>query len=135
MKRSVTPLRVRYPEVDRMGVVHHTHFFVWFEMGRTELLRNLGCTYGDMENEGIFMPVVEASCRYRSPARYDETLEVETTLGEISASRISFHYRLRRTGADKVLAEGRTVHATVNRSGVVVRLPLPYRNLLSQSQA
>jgi acyl-CoA thioester hydrolase len=133
--RTVTSLRVRYPEVDRMGVVHHTHFFVWFEMGRTELLRNLGCTYGEMEDQGIFMPVVEATCRYRSPARYDDTLEVETLLAEVSASRIAFSYQLRRTGSAKVLAEGRTVHATVNRDGEVVRLPLNYRNLLSQSPA
>src|SRR5213594_1935924 len=97
-----------------MGVVHHTHFFVWFEMGRTELLRKQGCSYADMENGGIFMPVVEATCRYRSPARYDEELEVETTLEEVAASRVAFTYLLCRKGTDRPLAEGRTVHATVN---------------------
>lgn len=116
-----------------MGVVHHTHYFVWFEMGRTELLRELGCTYGDMEDQGIFMPVVEAQCRYRAPARYDEQLRVETELEEIAASRVSFRYRLHREGATQPLAEGKTIHATVNREGEVVRLPPAIRDLLSRS--
>jgi len=133
MRSSVISLRVRYPEVDRMGVAHHTHFFVWFEMGRTELLRDLGCTYGDLEERGIFMPVVEAQCRYRAPARYDDLLEVETDLEEIAASRVSFRYRLRRSGAKKLLAEGRTVHATVNGEGEVMRLPSTLRELMCRS--
>jgi len=132
VRRAVTAVRVRYPEVDRMGVVHHTHFFVWFEIGRTELLRHLGCTYAELEEQGIFMPVVEVFCRYRSPARYDELLEVETALQEVSISRVAFSYHLRRTGSDRVLAEGRTVHATVNRGGEVIRLPVTYRDLLSR---
>ena len=131
MNRSTTSLRVRYPEVDRMGVVHHTHFFVWFEIGRTELLRDLGCPYFEMEERGILMPVVEATCRYRSPARYDDLLEVETALESISASRVTFTYLLRRKGNERPLAEGRTVHATVNRDGEVIRLPAAYRDLLS----
>ena len=135
MIRSVTPLRVRYPEVDRMGVAHHTHFFVWFEIGRTELLRGAGCSYDRMEGEGIFLPVVEATCRYRAPARYDDNLEVETTLDEISVSRVTFSYLLRREGTSRPLAEGRTVHATVDRNGEVTKLPPAYRNLLSQSHA
>ena len=116
-----------------MGVAHHTHFFVWFEMGRTELLRELGCTYSDMEDQGIFMPVVEAQCRYRASARYDEQLRVETELEEVAASRVSFRYRLRREGTKQPLAEGKTVHATVNRDGEVVRLPSVFRELLSRS--
>jgi len=133
MRKSLTSLRVRYPEVDRMGVAHHTHFFIWFEMGRTELLRDLGCTYGELEEKGIFLPVVEAACRYRAPARYDDWLEVETALEEVSGSRVAFSYRLRRGGADPPLAEARTVHATVNREGEVIRLPAAYRDLLSRT--
>jgi acyl-CoA thioester hydrolase len=130
VKENVTSLRVRYPEVDRMGVAHHTHFLVWFEMGRTELLRCLGCTYRQMESEGIFMPVVAASCRYRAPVRYDDLLEVETRLKEVSGSRVTFEYLLRKQGQPQVLAEGRTVHATVNREGAVIRLPGAFRDLL-----
>ena len=133
MRKSLTAVRVRYPEVDPMGVAHHTHFFVWFEVGRTELLRDLGCTYGEMEKRGIFMPVVEAECRYRSPARYDDRLEVETELEGIFASRVAFSYHLRREGTHRPLAEGKTVHATVNRDGEVIRLPAAYRDLLSRA--
>ena len=132
MKRGITKVRVRYPEVDRMGVAHHSHFLSWFEMGRTELLRGVGCSYAEMESQGVFMPVVEVSCRYRSPVRYDDLLEVETHLMEISGSRVTFDYRLRRQGEDTLLAEARTVHATVNRAGQVIRIPATYRDLLAR---
>jgi acyl-CoA thioester hydrolase len=130
VKENVTSFRVRYPEVDRMGVAHHTHFLVWFELGRTELLRSLGCTYGEMESSGVFMPVVEVACRYRAPVRYDDLLEVETRLGEVSGSRVTFEYILRKQGQTKIMAEARTVHAAVDRDGQVIRLPAPYRELL-----
>lgn len=133
MKRCVASVRVRYPEVDRMGVAHHTHFFVWFEMGRTELLRGLGCTYAELEAQGIFMPVVEVSCRYRSPVRYDELIEIETTLEDVSVSRVTFSYRLFRENSERPLAEGRSVHASVNQKGEVIRLPEPTRELLGRS--
>ncbi|HEV8336503.1 MAG TPA: thioesterase family protein [Candidatus Polarisedimenticolia bacterium] len=132
MKRGITSVRVRYPEVDRMGVAHHSHFLSWFEMGRTELLRGVGCSYAEMESQGVFMPVVEVICRYRSPVRYDDLLEVETHLMEISGSRVTFDYRLRRQGEDTLLAEARTVHATVNREGQVIRIPAAYRDLLAR---
>jgi acyl-CoA thioester hydrolase len=133
MKQSVTSVRVRYPEVDRMGVAHHTHYLVWFEMGRTELLRSLGCTYGEMETAGVFMPVVEVFCRYKAPVRYDDLLEVETRLGEVAASRVTFEYRLRRQGQERILSEARTVHATVDAEGQVIRLPSNVRDLLVSS--
>jgi len=132
MKRSVSPIQVRYVEVDQMGVAHHSHYLAWFEVGRTDLLRNLGSNYGAMESEGVFLPVVEASCRYRAPVRYDDLLEVETVLSEVAGSRVTFEYLLRKQGQETVLAEGRTVHATVNREGQVIRLPAPYRNLLTR---
>ena len=132
MKRSVSAIQVRYLEVDQMGVAHHSHYLAWFEVGRTDLLRNLGSNYGAMESEGVFLPVVEASCRYRAPVRYDDLLEVETLLAEVAGSRVTFEYRLRKQGQETVLAEGRTVHATVNREGQVIRLPAPYRDLLTR---
>ena len=132
MKRSVSPIQVRYVEVDQMGVAHHSHYLAWFEVGRTDLLRNLGSNYGAMESEGVFLPVVEASCRYRAPVRYDDLLEVETFLAEVAGSRVTFEYLLRKQGQETVLAEGRTVHATVNREGQVIRLPAPYRDLLTR---
>jgi acyl-CoA thioester hydrolase len=132
LKRAVSTILVRYLEVDRMGVAHHSHYLAWFEVGRTDLLRSLGCTYGEMESEGVYLPVVEVSCRYRAPVRYDDLLEVETLLADVSRSRVTFEYRLRKQGEEAVLAEARTVHATINRENQVIRLPAPYRDLLAR---
>lgn len=132
MRRSISRVRVRYLEVDPMRVAHHSCYLAWFEVGRTELMRELGCTYRQMESEGVFLPVVEVSCRYRSPARYDDLLEIETVLLEVAASRVTFEYCLRRAEGDALLAEGRTVHATVDSRGGVIRLPDSYRSLLAR---
>src|SRR5258706_1964556 len=91
-----TTTRVRYPETDRMGVAHHTHYFVWFELGRTELMRQADCAYGALENDdGVFFPVVEAGATYRAPARYDEIVDIETRLTGVDGVRVRFEYELR----------------------------------------
>ena len=109
-----TSVRVRYPETDRMGVVYHAHYLVWFELGRTELMRSLGATYGKLEEEeGISFPVISAGARYRAPARYDELLTVRTTLVEVGRARVRFDYRILREEDGKLLVEGFTEHATV----------------------
>jgi acyl-CoA thioester hydrolase len=107
-----------------MGVVHHTHYLVWFELGRTELMCAAGLPYGVLEDEqGILFPVVEASARYRRPARYDEQLEGRTGISALSAVRGRFEYRIARPGDEAALAEGYTVHAAVDREGRPRRLP------------
>ena len=127
--------RVRYPETDRMGVGHHTHHLVWFELGRTELMRDLGCTYGDLEDrEGIFFPVIEARAQYRSPARYDEVLVIRTTLTEVRGARVRFDYRVAREGSEETVSTGHTVHAAVGRDGRPLRLPESLRARLGSSQ-
>jgi acyl-CoA thioester hydrolase len=123
MKSGVTSVRVRYPETDQMGVVHHSHFLVWFELGRTELLREAGCPYADLEREGVWMPVVEASCRYLSPARYDEVLEVSTSLAQMGRATARFEYAIRRTSDGRTLATGATRHAATDARGVPCRMP------------
>lgn len=120
---ETTRLRVRYPETDHMGVVHHTHYLIWFEVGRTELMRAQGRSYAGLEQEGIFMPVVEAACRYRSPARYDDEVEVETRVIGASRIRVEFGYKVRRVSDGKLLATGRTVHVATDRSGAPRRMP------------
>src|SRR5882724_1456731 len=112
-----TTVRVRYAETDKMGVVYHANYFVWFEVGRTDLLRGSGWTYKEMEAEGFSLPVIEAHCDYKQPARYDDELEVRTTAGLMSAVRVSFSYELVRPGDGQTLATGRTVHAAVDRDG------------------
>ncbi len=126
-----TSTRVRYPETDRMGVAHHTHFLVWFELGRTELLREIGFAYGELEDKGISFPVVEAGARYRAPARYDEVLEIETRLVEARGARVRFEYSVLRTSDGVVLATGFSEHAAIGRDGRPLRLPEPLKRRLA----
>ncbi|HTZ60805.1 MAG TPA: thioesterase family protein [Acidobacteriaceae bacterium] len=135
MPVSQTRIRVRYAETDQMGVVYYANFFVWFELGRVELLRQLGFEYKKMELEDdCHIPVVEANCRYKSPARYDDQLLLETTVLAMRRSVIKFGYRLMRPEKDSLtlLAEGETTHVTVNRSLHKIPLPRKYAAVLEQ---
>jgi acyl-CoA thioester hydrolase len=136
MSVSQTRIRVRYAETDQMGVVYYANFFVWFEVGRVELLRQLGFHYKQMEIEDdCRIPVVEASCRYKSPARYDDELLLETRVLALRRSVIKFGYRLMRPGGEApatLLAEGETTHVTVDRSMRKIPLPQKYIAILEQ---
>ena len=123
MASSVSTLRVRYAETDQMGVVYYANYLVWFEVGRTDLLRTLGWSYREMEAEGFLLPVIEAHCEYRRPARYDEQIEVRTSGRLCSPVRMEFVYDIVLTTADEVAASGRTVHASVGVDGRPRRLP------------
>lgn len=126
-----TGLRVRYPETDRMGVAYHAHYLVWFELGRTELMRELGTAYAALEErEGIFFPVVQAGVHYRAPARYDDRLIVHTRVAAVRGARIRFEYRVTRAGEPAPLASGFTEHAAVGRNGRPMRLPEELRRRL-----
>ncbi len=114
-------IRVRYPEVDAMGYLHHSRFLQYFELGRVELLRSLGTAYADLERAGVFFVVTRAEVRYRSPARYDELLTLATTVKRQTLVRIDHEYRLTR--GDVLLAEGATTIASVNRQGEVIQIP------------
>ncbi len=106
-----TKLRVRYAETDQMGVVYHSNYFIWFEVGRVELLRQLGFTYKDMEiRDQCFIAVVDARCRFRAPARYDDEITVRTSLKNVRESLIHFAYKALRESDGTLLAEGETTH-------------------------
>lgn len=123
LREGQTTTRVRYPETDRMGIAHHTHYFTWFELGRTELMRQVGCAYGDLEeHSGIFFPVVEASADFLASARYDEVVTITTRLVRARGVRVRFTYVITREDGT-VLATGRTEHASVDRRGRPQRLP------------
>jgi acyl-CoA thioester hydrolase len=135
MPVSQTRIRVRYAETDQMGVVYYANFFIWFEIGRVELLRELGFHYKQMEiDDNCHIPVVEASCRYKSPAHYDDELVLETRVLQLRRSVIKFGYRLLRLEkeASTLLAEGETTHVTVDRLMRPVRLPQKYVSVLEQ---
>lgn len=123
MPASVTTLRVRYAETDKMGVVYYANFLVWFEVARADLLRSLGWTYREMEAAGVSLPVIEAHCEYRRPARYDDEIDVRTEGRMVSAVRMKFSYTVVRRADQVVAAEGYTVHAAVDAGGRPCRLP------------
>jgi acyl-CoA thioester hydrolase len=120
---SVSRVRVRYAETDQMGVVYHANYFVWFEVGRTDLLRSAGWTYREMEAGGVSLPVIEAHCDYKQPARYDDDLEIRTAGTLVSPVRVAFSYEVVRPTDSRTVATGRTLHASIDRSGRPCRLP------------
>ena len=127
---------MRYPETDRMGVAHHTHYFTWFELGRTELMREAGCAYGALEeDDGVFFPVIEAGAVYRAPARYDEVVGIETRLVASEGVRVRFEYAITRSEDGALLATGFTVHASCGRDGKPVRLSEELRRRLAEGEA
>ncbi len=127
--KFTTSLRVRYSETDQMGVVYHGNYFAWFEVGRVELLRSLGFSYQELEaREDCVLPVVEASCRYRRPARYDEVLRLETTIKALRGPILVFSYELYRES--ELLADAETKHVIVNHALERRRLPEPYQAAL-----
>lgn len=122
---------MRYAETDRMGVVYHSNFFVWMEIGRVELMRNLGFDYKQMELEDdCHLPVVDARCRYKSPAYYDEEIVVRTELRNLRGSLMHFGYDILRQSDRTVLAEAETTHIVVNARMEKRQLPERYRSTL-----
>lgn len=128
---GATRLRVRYAETDQMGVVYHGNYFAWFEVGRVELLREVGWSYKALEADGFSLPVIEATCQYRHPARYDDWLEIRTTGRMTSPLRVEFTYELVRVEDDRVLATARTTHVAVTPEGKPCRLPAPLREIFA----
>jgi acyl-CoA thioester hydrolase len=124
-----TRLRVRYAETDQMGVVYHANHLIWFEVGRVEFLRQMGFSYRDMEREeGLFIAVAEATCRYRAPVYYDEEVVVRTWLKRVRESVVVFSYELVRPDGT-LLAEGRTTHVVTDSKMKTATLPEKYLNV------
>ena len=114
-------IRVRYAETDRMGLLHHANYLIYFEQGRTELLRSMGHSYRDLEDQGFLLVLTRVQVRYRSPARYDDLLTLRTTAVRTTLVKIEHKYELFRDGV--LLAEGETTLGCVNRDGKVQPLP------------
>ena len=121
--RSTSRVRVRYAETDRMGVVYYANYLIWFEVGRTDLLRQSGWSYREMETEGFMLPVIEAHCVYKQPARYDDELEIRTTGQLKSQVRLRFEYEIARTSDGVLLVTGHTEHASLDRTGRPCAMP------------
>jgi len=135
-------VRVRYAETDQMGIVYYANYLVWFELGRVELLRSLGLAYSQLEKEHeCILPVVEATCRYKSPARYDDEILIETRPGLLRGAVLKFAYQIWRKPSNqgeerKLLAEGETVHVVcddqLNKKPLPERYAAALRELMAQ---
>lgn len=122
-------VRISYADTDRLGVVYYGNYFTLFEKGRTELLRNAGVRYRDLEdNFKVFLPVTQASCDYKAPARYDDLLRVVTRVKELGAAHVDFDYEIIDAETGRLLATGFTRHPFVNEKWKPVRVPEPIRN-------
>ncbi len=128
-------LRVRYAETDQMGVVYHSNFIIWFEVGRVDALRRLGFSYKQLEQQGYHLPVVDVRCRYKAPARYDDVITVRTTIRNVRNSMIHFHYEVLRAEHNELLAEGETVHFVIGNDGNKCPLPEDYFAALQSAVA
>ncbi len=125
------PHRVTYAETDKMGFAYYANYLVWFEIGRTELIRASGLAYKELEEMGLYLPVIEASCSYKKPAKYDDLITISTKVAEFEGIRLGFSYEIIRDG--QVLAEGRTLHAFMDKDGRPKKLPAEVRARLSEA--
>jgi acyl-CoA thioester hydrolase len=128
---SISTVRVRYAETDKMGVVYYANYFVWFEVARADLLRSLGWSYREMEHAGVSLPVIEAACAYHRPVRYDDELDVRAEGRMLSPVRMEFAYRVVRREDQQVAASGKTVHAALDPAGRPCRLPERIRQVFA----
>ena len=126
-----TEIRVRYAETDKMGIVHHSNYLIWFEAGRSDLCRARGFSYKEMEeNDDALMVVAESYVRYKSPAFYDDLLYVRTRIAEIRSRSIRFIYEVVRSGDETLIAEGETLHLVTDSSKRVKQIPESYKEKL-----
>jgi acyl-CoA thioester hydrolase len=131
-----TRIRVRYAETDQMGVVYHSNHFIWFEVGRVELFRQLGFSYKEMEREDdCFIAVVDARCRYKAPVHYDDEVIVRTCLKHVREKVIHFGYELRNAESGELLAEGETVHIVADGKMKSRSLPGKYMRVFRAAMA
>ncbi len=112
-----------------MNVAYYANYFVWFEVARTDWLRQAGLTYRDLEAEGVLLPVIDARCEYKAPARYDDTLTVAAAARMVSPARLAFAYEI--TGPAGLVAVGSTVHTTIDRTGRPIRIPGRIKELVA----
>ena len=132
MKKFYHKLFVRYAETDKLGIVYYANYLVWFEAARSDFLRNIGLPYSKIEKMGIFLPVVEAYCKYKAPAYYEDEIIIETSLVFIKNASMKIGYKVIREKDKKLLAEGYTIHSAINNNGKIIRIPLNIKSILQE---
>lgn len=122
MRMSETSIKVRYVETDQMGIVHHSNYYAWFEVGRGDFITLSGIKYSDIEADGILFPLVESSCKYIEGARYDDQLTIHTWIEEMSPVKVTFKYNVIRKTDGKIIAKGRTIHTFISKEFKILNL-------------
>jgi acyl-CoA thioester hydrolase len=126
-------LRVRYAETDRMGVVYHANYLAWCEVGRTEYIRTLGVSYAELEARGLLLAVADASLRYHAPARYDDVVRVDTSIGEVRSRTVTFEYLITNVATGSRLVTARTALVSMDRDGRTIAMPADFRRQLEET--
>jgi len=134
-RESTIEVRVRYAETDQMGVVYHANYLVWCEIGRTDLIRQLGTSYADLERSGVGLAVIDASVRYHSAARYDDLIRIRTVLTDVKSRTVTFDYTIENASSGLRLASARTTLATLNKEGKLVALPAEIRKIMENARS
>jgi len=116
-----------------MGIVYHTNYFRWFEIGRTELLRGMGVVYAALETDGYYLPLTKSFCHYLSPAKYDDVIVIETEISYLRRASIQFDYHIWNEQKSRILVEGYTLHAFTDRGGKIVRTPVELVNIIREN--
>jgi len=124
-------VRVRYKDTDQMGVAYNGNYFTWFEVGRVELLRNIGISYKELEKRGVFTAVAEAYCKYIKPARFDDEIIIKTRIKKLTETRLEFEYSLYRKEDELLLATGHTLHVFVDKNIKPINLKKAHEDLWS----
>jgi acyl-CoA thioester hydrolase len=134
-RESAIEFRVRYAETDQMGVVYHANYLIWCEIGRTDLIRQLGTSYAELEREGVALAVIDASVRYHSAARYDNLIRVRTVLTDVRSRTVTFDYRIEDATTGVRLASASTTLVSLNGEGKLVALPDDMRKLMEDARS
>lgn len=121
MRVCETTVRVTYSDTDQMGMVYYANYLIWFEIGRTEFLRQYGLTYKSLEERDLFLPVIRCVCEYKSPAKYDDLIRIVTRIAQMTRVSISFSYKLVHEGSGEVIAQGETKHVCIGRDGKILK--------------
>jgi acyl-CoA thioester hydrolase len=134
-RESAIEFRVRYAETDQMGVVYHANYLIWCEIGRTDLIRQLGTSYAELEREGVALAVTDASVRYHSAARYDDLIRVRTVITDVRSRTVTFGYRIEDATTGVRLASASTTLVSLNGEGKPVALPDDMRKLMEDARS
>lgn len=129
---SETKIVVRYAETDRMGIVHHSVYPIWYEAARTEAIKKIGMSYSNLEKNGIMTPLVELNCRYISPAEYEDVLRIEVEISKLTPARVVFNYKVYKVGAEKPINTGSTTHAWVGKDLKPINLKKQYPDIFEK---